>query len=193
MKIEKHDTGYTLRQSPFPVVSGGVLLVTGLIMTAFMLPFLSTVSGTKEWAAMVFLAGLLAILIGLGIYLLVTNLGRHLVLDQEGVHLRCTLLKERFLPWNKVRDLGCTHEDGTNRRRNQRVHYFYIAPTRLSSNGNIRVIRKHNRALILMVSRDEIDELYGQGVIDLCEKRANEGREEWDKVVPYFSLALLQR
>ncbi len=193
MKINKTDTGYTLRQSRFPAAAGGVVLGMGLSMTAFMLPFLSAFSGTKELAGMVFLAILLIMVIGVGIHQLITNLGRQLVLDGEGVHLRCTLLKERFLPWEKVRDLGFTHVDGTGRQRSRRVHYFYISPTRLGSDGSIRVIRNQKLVLHLTVSRDEIDELYGRGVIDFCEKRANEGREEWDRVVPYSSLEIIRR
>lgn len=190
MKINKTDTGYTLRQSPFPAAAGGMILGMGLILMGFTLPFLSITSGAKELAGMIFLVIFLAVFTGTGIYVFITNLGRRLILDADGVHLQCTLLKERFLPWSKVRDLGCTHEDGTYRHRNQRKHYFYVSPTRLGSNGSIRVIHPHNRALLLSVSRDEIDELYGQGVIDFCEKQANEGREEWDRVVPYFSLAI---
>ena len=190
MKIVKTDTGYTLRQSPFPAAAGGMILGMGLVMTAFSITFLPAVSSTKEVAAMVFLAAVLALFMGAGIYHLIADLGRRLVLDEDGAHLQCTLLKERFIPWSKVRDLGCTHEDGTGRRRNQRVHYFYISPTRLGSNGHVRVIRRYNRALRLMVSRDEIDELYGRGVIDFCEKQVNQGRDEWDRVVPYSSLSV---
>ena len=189
MKITKTDNGYgyVLRQSPFPAAAGGMILGMGLIMLVFTLPFLTIADGTRELAMMIFLMVFLALFMGIGIYQLIANAGRRLVLDTEGVRLRGALMKERFIPWSKVRDLGVTHEDGGPRRRQQRAHYFYVSPTRLGSDGSVRVIRKHNRALILAVSRNEIDGLYGRGVVDFCEKRANEGREEWDRVVPYSS------
>ena len=193
MKIVKRNAGYVLRQSPFPAAAGGLILGMGLIMAVFSAAFLSAVSGAEEWAATVFLAVFLAAITGAGIYQLVIHLGRRLVLDAEGVHLEGTLMKERFLPWSKVRDLGITHADGVSRQRNQRAHYFYVSPTRLGSDGHIRVIRRHNRALLLKVSRADIDDLYGRGMIDFCEKLANEGREEWDRVVPYSSLTLNRR
>ena len=132
------------------------------------------------------------ILLGAGIYLLVDNLGRHLVLDEAGAHLRRALMKEVFLPWDQVRDFGTAHQDGTHRNRNSRVHYFYISPTYLSSGSQSRIIRRSNRALSLTVSRDEIDELYAVGILDSCEKKINTGREEWDKVKPYSSLETIR-
>ena len=188
MKIDKSDTGFTLRQSRFPAVMGGVILVTGLCMTAFMLPFLLVFNSTRELVGMVFLIAFLAVIIGAGIHQVITHTGRHLVLDGEGIRLRRTFMKECFLPWEGVRDFGITHEDGTGRRRSQRIHYVYLSPTRLSAGGQSRVIRKSNRALSLTVSRDEIDELYGQGVMDFCETCINRGRDEWSRVAPYTSL-----
>ncbi len=193
MRIDKQDTGYTLRQSAFPAAAGGALLGMGLIFGALTALILPAAADVRELAAAGIAVSFMAIVAGLGIHQLVIHLGRRLVLDAEGVHLEGTLMKERFLPWSKVRDLGITHADGVSRQRNQRAHYFYVSPTRLGSDGHIRVIRRHNRALLLKVSRADIDDLYGRGMIDFCEKLANEGREEWDRVVPYSSLTLNRR
>ena len=186
MKIVKHNAGYVLRQSPFPAAAGGLILGMGLIMAVFSAAFLPAVSGAEEWAATVFTAAFLAAITGTGIYQVVIHRGRRLVLDADGVHLQRTLMKEKFLSWEAVRDLGCTHEDGGYRRRQQRAHYFYVSPVRLGSRGH--VIRARHRALLLHVSRAEIDDICAAGVIDFCEEKANEGKEEWDRVVPYFSL-----
>lgn len=188
MKIIKTDGGYTLRQSPFPLISGITLLSVGLFLGLILLAFLPVAQSTKEKCGMAACGLMVLILLGAGLYLLIDNIGRHLVLDQNGVHLRRTLMKETVIPWEKVRDFGITHQDGTYRHRNQRAHYFYISPSPLYSDGRVRVIRPKNRALSLMVSRDEIDELYAVGILDFCEKQINEEREEWDTVKPYSSL-----
>ncbi len=192
MKIDKIDGGYTLRQSPFPLISGITLLSASLFLGLFLLAFLPVAQSTKEKCGMAVCGLMVLILLGAGLYLLIDNIGRRLVLDGDGVHLRLTLMKETFIPWGKVRDFGITHEDGTGRRRGYRVHYFYISPTHLGSNGRIRVIRNTNRALRLMISREEIEDLYGRGIIDFCKIKANEGRNEWDRVVPYSSLETIR-
>lgn len=188
MKIVKIDGGYMLRQSRFPLISAISLLAVGLCLGLFLLAFLPVAQNTQEQWGMAVCGLMVLILLGAGIYLLVDNLGRHLVLDEAGAHLRRTLMKEVFLPWDQVRDFGTAHQDGTHRNRNSRVHYFYISPTYLSSNGQSRVIRKSNRALSLTVSRDEIDELYGQGVMDLCTRQINRGRTDPYRILLYNSL-----
>ena len=188
MKIVKIDGGYILRQSRFPLISGVSLLAVSLCLGLFLLAFLPVAQGTNERWGMALCCLMTLILFGAGLYLLIENLGRHLVLDEDGVHLRLTLMKETFLPWEKVRDFGITHQDGTGRRRSQRIHYFYISPTYLSSGGSARVIRRSNRAMSLTVSRDEIDELYGRGVIDLCTQRINRDRTEPYRITLYNSL-----
>ena len=188
MKIVKIDGGYMLRQSRFPLISAISLLAVGLCLGLLLLAFLPVAQNTQEQWGMAVCGLMVLILLGAGIYLLVDNLGRHLVLDETGAHLRRTLMKEVFLPWDQVRDFGTAHQDGTHRNRNSRVHYFYISPTYLSSNGQSRVIRKSNRALSLTVSRDEIDELYGQGVMDLCTRQINRGRTDPYRILLYNSL-----
>lgn len=188
MKIVKIDGGYMLRQSRFPLISAISLLAVGLCLGLLLLAFLPVAQSTREQWGMAVCGLMVLILLGAGIYLLVDNLGRHLVLDETGAHLRRTLMKEVFLPWDQVRDFGTAHQDGTHRNRNSRVHYFYISPTYLSSNGQSRVIRKSNRALSLTVSRDEIDELYGQGVMDLCTRQINRGRTDPYRILLYNSL-----
>lgn len=188
MKIVKIDGGYMLRQSRFPLISAISLLAVGLCLGLFLLAFLPVAQNTQEQWGMAVCGLMVLILLGAGIYLLVDNLGRHLVLDEAGAHLRRALMKEVFLPWDQVRDFGTAHQDGTHRNRNSRVHYFYISPTYLSSNGQSRVIRKSNRALSLTVSRDEIDELYGQGVMDLCTRQINRGRTDPYRILLYNSL-----
>ena len=186
MKITKIDSGYTLRQSPFPLISGINLLSAGLFLGLFLLAFLPVAQSTKEKCGMAVCGLMVLILLGAGLYQMIDNIGRQLVLDGDGVHLRRTLMKETVIPWEKVRGFGIAHQDGGYRHRSRRVHYFYISPTSLYSHG--LVIRPQKRALSLMVSRDEIDELYAVGILDFCEKKINAGREEWDKVKPYSSL-----
>ena len=190
MKITKIDGGYTLRQSSFPLISGIVLLSAGLFLGLILLAFLPVAQSTQEKCGMAVCGLMVLVLLGTGLFQLIDNIGRQLVLDQNGVHLRRTLMKEAVIPWEKVRGFGIAHQDGTYRHRNQRVHYFYISPTPLYAHS--LVVRPQKRALSLMVSRDEIDELYAAGILDFCEKNINTGREEWDKVKPYSSLDTIQ-
>ena len=192
MKINKTDTGYVLRQSRFLVVSGGLLLFMGIGFTALLVLLLPSFDLPEDRPALVYMICTLALLYGAGGYLLVANLGRRMVLDGEGVRLRATLLKERLLPWASVRDLGITHKDGQGRQSWKRTHYLYVSPTRLGTDGHIRVIRSKNRALCLTVSRGEIDELYALGVMDRCTEWANRGKEGYDRVAAYSSLEVTE-
>ena len=83
MKITKIDSGYTLRQSPFPLISGITLLSAGLFLGLFLLAFLPVAQSTKEKCGMAVCGLMVLILLGEGLYQMIDSFISHLTVTEN--------------------------------------------------------------------------------------------------------------
>lgn len=191
IKIFKNDDGYILSLPKFSLYGPVVSIVLGVFLVLAILPFWDLI-GADEWIAAVMVLLLAAFCEGFGGILIITHAGLKLVLDREGARLQRRFMKEKFIPWESVKDIGVACDDtewtifGEKKRPSHKFSYtLYVSPVRLSWKAGRRTLRMKDRALNLPIMRDDIGRLYEQGVFDLCLERINRDRAEEDRLSVY--------
>ena len=119
IQIIKTDKGFILRQSTWHLIEYLLLSLLGLGLGVFFM--IRALSAEGEAVALNGICGLIGFCLGL--FILLTQVGHRLVLDEEGVHLYHLGMRGKFMPWWQVRDWGTTRKS-IKVKYGYETHYF---------------------------------------------------------------------
>lgn len=118
IKVDKNEKGYTLR--PSVTNSIGTVVLAALFMLGG--------GCTLYFAPRIPLAIISSILlIGLGLFLLLA-IHRHVVIDEEGVHLYRFGRLSRSLPWRHIKAWGIITQNVKRGSPKQTISHLYFSP-----------------------------------------------------------------
>ncbi len=131
VKIIKIEKGFILRQSTWHLIEYLLMSILGAGVGVFFLTRIPSAEG--EAVALYGICGMIGLCTGL--FILLTQVGHRLVLDEEGVHLYHLGMRGKFMPWWQVRDWGTTRKNIRVKGRTEAHYYLYFSFIKGTTSG----------------------------------------------------------